>query len=143
MSNRRKKKQPPLSALDQFNNFCKAMGEQELFEAGVFPNATDAGDVRDELTRLARPFTAEEKKNTPRLRKAIKTRLTDPNDRTATKDTTMVEPKGMKGPIRWKEGRWGTLEGDISFEYPGETTPQEPPEPDDLTHGNQSPTKKD
>lgn len=49
--NIKKKNQPSPSDLDQFNNFCKAMAEQELFEAGVFPNATDAADVRAELTR--------------------------------------------------------------------------------------------
>ena len=58
--NTTKKKQASLSALDQFNNFCTAMAEQELFEAGVFPNARDAGDVHDELTRLARPSVSDE-----------------------------------------------------------------------------------
>ena len=71
--NTRKKKQPSLSPLDQFNNFCKAMAEQELFEAAIFPNARDAGDVHDELTRLARPFLSQEKHNLSSMTTNIET----------------------------------------------------------------------
>ncbi len=65
MNTRRKKEEQSLSALDQFNNFCKAMAEQELFEAGAFPNARHVGDVHEELTRLSRPSLSEaEQKST-------------------------------------------------------------------------------
>ena len=37
-----KKSGKRLTADDRFDNFCKAMAEQELFESGAFPNAKDA-----------------------------------------------------------------------------------------------------
>ncbi len=44
-----RKSRKRLTPDDKLNNFCKAMAEQELFEAGAFPNARDAGDVREEM----------------------------------------------------------------------------------------------
>jgi hypothetical protein len=90
--NTRKKKQSSFSALDQFNNFCKAMAEQELFEAGVFPNAKDAGDVHDELAPLSRPSTPEEEKQAPRW-KVIEGIITDPHGNITTVEVALLEPK--------------------------------------------------
>jgi hypothetical protein len=63
-----KKRRKPLTPDEELNNFCKAMGEQELFEAGAFPSASDAGDVRKELQKMERSFVEDEAK---RRRKAF------------------------------------------------------------------------
>ena len=64
-----KKSGKRLTADDRFNNFCKAMAEQELFESGAFPNAKDAGDVREELQKMEQSFVDQEAK---KRRKAFK-----------------------------------------------------------------------
>ena len=82
MNTRRKKEQQSLSALDQFNNFCKARAEQELFEAGAFPNARDVADVHEELIRLSRPSLSEEKQNPASPTKIIEASVTAPDGQT-------------------------------------------------------------
>jgi hypothetical protein len=55
-----KKGRKRLTSDDRLNNFCKAIAEQELFESGAFPNAKEAGDVREELEKMDREFAEEE-----------------------------------------------------------------------------------
>lgn len=57
-----KKRRKRLSADEQFNNLCKAMAEDELFESGALPHAKDVGEVREELDKLERSFVEEEAK---------------------------------------------------------------------------------
>ena len=69
MKNRPKKTTSAFTPAEQWENFCEAMAEQELLEAGAFPNAKDAEDVHEELKKVERPFVEEEAK---RRRKAFK-----------------------------------------------------------------------
>jgi hypothetical protein len=57
----------PLPPSKQWQNFCEAMAEQELLEAGAFPDAKDVTDVHNELERLANQITTEKDhpKNSP------------------------------------------------------------------------------
>jgi hypothetical protein len=85
MNNRQKNKPPSLSTRDKFNNLCKAIAEQELLEAGPFPAVKDAGELREDLTRLSRPTISGGKGKTPHRKQPAAGRTADKKPR-ARKD---------------------------------------------------------